>query len=96
MGVSTGREIMMSTHNACKLIEALQKQSFLFLVAKIDSAWQSTETTFGLKMDVKTMFIYVFLQGLFPPLSTLRYLLSGLSPDEPGRLRGYVTILFFF
>ena len=34
-----------------------------------------------------------FLRFFFLPLC---YLLSRLSPNEPGRLRGYVTILVFF
>lgn len=59
-GVSAGQEMMSSAHNAFKV------QVFLFLVAKIESALQATETTFCLKIDVKTIrFIYIFCGDFF-------------------------------
>lgn len=75
-------------------------QSFLFLVAKIESALQATETTFCLKMDVKTIwFIYIFCGDFFSlhfPLSAHCYLLKLSVPWQAGQIKGIRYHLVFF
>lgn len=89
-GVSAGQEMVSSAHNAYKV------QVFLFLVAKIESALQATETTFCLKIDVKTIrFIYIFCGDFSPPLSAHCYLLKLSVPWQAGQIKGICYHLVF-
>lgn len=67
--------------------------------SKINSAPQPPETTLCFQNGCENNVHLHFSTGeyfLHFSLSALCHLTSCLSPDKPRRLRGYVTILFFF